>query len=185
MVLGSASRHAVSVALTWALVAASAAALLLFHDELGAMVPGAAGSPGPAVSVAKAEGPAEPERAGSVEIRAGRNGHFRTMAHLNGRGIEVMVDTGASLVALSYEDAQRAGVFVRPSDFTLRASTANGIARFAPVVLDSVSIGDIVVRDVQAAVSEPGRLDTSLLGMTFLRRLSRAELRRGLLVLEQ
>ena len=79
-----------------------------------------------------------------------------------------MVDTGATMVALSYEDAERAGVYVRPADFTMRVNTANGIARAAPVTLDEISLGDITVRNVRAAVSEPGRLQGSLLGMSFL-----------------
>ena len=68
-----------------------------------------------------------------------------------------MVDTGASIVALTYEDAERAGVYVRDSDFTQRVRTANGMARVAPVTLDRVSIGDITVRNVPAAVSERGQ----------------------------
>ena len=60
-----------------------------------------------------------------------------------------------------------------------------GVARVAPVVLDRVSIGDITVRNVPAAVSEPGRLATSLLGMSFLGRLQRVEMRAGTLVLQE
>ena len=89
------------------------------------------------------------------------------------------------MVALSYEDAERAGIFVRPSDFTARVRTANGIAKFAPITLDSVSIGDITLHDVEAAVSEPGRMGTTLLGMTFIGRLGRAEMSNGVLVLQE
>jgi aspartyl protease family protein len=63
-------------------------------------------------------------------------------------------------------------------------STANGVARVAPVTLDRITIGDITVRDVPAAVAEPGRLRTSLLGMTFLNKLSRFDMRSGVLVLQ-
>ncbi len=119
-----------------------------------------------------------------VEIAAARNGHFFTEAEIDGRPINIMVDTGATMVALSYEDAERAGIYVNASDFTHSVSTANGRARIAPVMLQSVSIGDITVRDVPAAVSEPGRLRTSLLGMSFLGRLSRFDMRSGLLVLQ-
>ena len=83
-----------------------------------------------------------------------------------------MVDTGASLVALTYEDASRAGIYVRDRDFTQLVRTANGIARVAPVTLDRVSIGDITVRNVPASVSERGMLGTTLLGMSFLKRLT-------------
>jgi aspartyl protease family protein len=58
------------------------------------------------------------------------------------------------------------------------------VARYASVKLDRISIGDITVRDVPAAVAEPGRLKTSLLGMSFLSRLSRFDMRSGLLVLQ-
>jgi aspartyl protease family protein len=121
----------------------------------------------------------------TIELQAGRNGHFNTQAEVNGRPIEVMVDTGATLVALSYEDAERAGIYLNNSDFSRAVSTANGVARVAPVTLDRVSIGDITVRNVPAAVAEPGRLKTSLLGMTFLSRLSRFDMRSGVLVLEE
>jgi aspartyl protease family protein len=120
-----------------------------------------------------------------VEIEAGRHGHFSTEAEVNGRAIEVMVDTGASMVALTYEDAERAGIYLRQGDFTQAVSTANGVAHFAPVTLDRVAVGDILVRDVPAAVAEPGRLRTSLLGMSFLKRLSRFDMRAGVLVLQE
>lgn len=121
----------------------------------------------------------------TVEIRAAGNGHFHTTAYVNGRPVDVMVDTGATIVALTWEDAQRAGLFVKDRDFRHKVSTANGTARVAAVTLDSVSIGDIVVRNVQAAVAEPGKLQTTLLGMTFLGELSRTEMTRGTLLLQQ
>jgi aspartyl protease family protein len=64
-------------------------------------------------------------------------------------------------------------------------STANGVARVAVVTLDSVAIEDIVVHDVRAAVAEPGKLTKTLLGMSFLGQLRRAEMSRGVLVLEE
>jgi len=97
----------------------------------------------------------------------------------------VLVDSGASIVALTYDDARRAGVFVRGSDYTQRVSTANGFARVAPVVLDRISIGAITVRHVPAAVTEPGSLATSLLGMSFLARLRRVDMRAGTLLLQE
>ncbi|HML29244.1 MAG TPA: TIGR02281 family clan AA aspartic protease [Hyphomicrobium sp.] len=124
-------------------------------------------------------------RSGTVTLPAGEYGHFLTEAEINGRDIDVMVDTGASLVALSYEDARRAGIFVNPSDFTHAAQTANGIARVAPVTISRIEIGNIVVRDVKGVVSERGASKRSLLGMSFLGRLSRVEMRGSTLVLEE
>lgn len=96
-----------------------------------------------------------------------------------------MVDTGASLVALTYEDARRAGIVVKPSDFTHTAQTANGIARVAPVTIPRISIGDITVRNVAGVVSERGASERTLLGMSFLGRLSRVEMRGSTLLLQE
>lgn len=120
-----------------------------------------------------------------VELAAGGNNHFFAEADLNGRTITVMVDTGASMVALTYDDARRAGIYPRDSDFTGRSSTANGIARFAPVDIDRVSIGGIEVRNVRAAVMEDGKLDTSLLGMSYLSKVGSVSMKAGKLVLEE
>ena len=121
----------------------------------------------------------------TVEIKAGTHGHYYASIEINGRPIDAMVDSGASIVALTFDDAQRAGVYIRDSDYTQHVNTANGLARIAPVMLDRVSIGDITVRNVPAAVSEPGKLMTSLLGMSFLNRLQRVDMRSGVLVLQE
>jgi aspartyl protease family protein len=120
----------------------------------------------------------------TVELKMGRNGHFFAKAELNGRDVDVLVDTGASMVALTYEDAERAGIRVTSNDFTGRSNTANGIARFAPVTIDQISIGNLTVRNVQGSVAEPGRLHVTLLGMSFIGRLKRAEMKDGVLLLE-
>jgi aspartyl protease family protein len=121
----------------------------------------------------------------TVSIAAADYGHFLTEAEIDGRSVNVMVDTGASLVALTYEDAADLGIFVRPSDFTHVVLTANGPARVAPVTISSISIGDITVHDVPAVVSERGKSGRTLLGMSFLGRLSSVEMRGGTLVLQE
>jgi clan AA aspartic protease (TIGR02281 family) len=63
---------------------------------------------------------------------------------------DALVDSGASILALTYDGARRAGLFVRDSDYTQRVSTANGLARAAPVVIDRISLGAIAVRNVPA-----------------------------------
>lgn len=123
--------------------------------------------------------------AGDVTLKAGDSGHFETEAEVNGRGIEVMVDTGATMVALTYEDAQRAGIFLTNADFTGSVSTANGKSKIAPIQISSISIGGITVRNVQGAVTEPGKLHRTLLGMSFLGRLSRVDMRSKTLVLHE
>lgn len=120
-----------------------------------------------------------------VELTVQRNGHFFADAEINGRTVNVMVDTGASMVALTYEDARTAGISLLDSDFTRTANTANGVARFAPVVIDRLSIGSVEVRDVEAGVMEQGKLGNTLLGMSFINKLGRFDMRSGRLVLEE
>lgn len=127
----------------------------------------------------------KPRPIGYVELDPDGRGHFNARVEVNGRSINAMVDTGATVVALSYEDARRSGVFISNSDYTARVRTANGIARVAPVTLPRVRIGDILVRNVKGVVSEPGKLDGTLLGMSFLGRLQRVEIRNGRLILQQ
>lgn len=122
---------------------------------------------------------------GDVTLRAGPHGHFETTAEINGRDVDVLVDTGATLVALSYDDAERAGIYLTPADFTHQTTTANGIAKVAPIMIGSISIGGITVRNIRGTVAERGKLSTTLLGMAFLSRLSRVEMQRGNLVLHE
>jgi aspartyl protease family protein len=110
-----------------------------------------------------------------VDLPVGRGGHFHANVEINGRTIPMLVDTGASYVALSAEDADRLGVITRPSDFTITMYTANGRAKAAPVRLHAVHIDTLSVYDVDAVVAQPGAMSSSLLGMSFLRRLTRFE----------
>jgi len=173
---------------SWMAVTAMAVFGFMHYDSIRASLDGALGGKAlPAVSTL----PGQPQRDaadthsdGTVELRSGRNGHYEARVDINGRALPVMVDTGASLVVLTYEDAQAAGVYVKPSDFTQPVSTANGTSRVAPVTLRQVSIGDITVRNVQAAVADRGLLKQTLLGMSFLSRLQRVDMRDGVMVLK-
>ncbi len=122
---------------------------------------------------------------GYVELDPNPHGHYETSLEVNGRRIDGMVDTGATLVALSHDDARRAGLIITNRDYTHRVRTANGIAKVAPVNLSRVRVGDIVVRNVRGVVSEPGAMKGTLIGMSFLSRLSRFEIRSGRLILQE
>jgi aspartyl protease family protein len=129
--------------------------------------------------------PAPAEHGGIVRVAANRNGHYVSKIEVNNRPVTAMVDTGATVVALRYEDARALGL-VSPGDkFDSRVRTANGEGRAKRVQLRSVTFGTITIRDVDALVLEQGALATNLLGMSFLRRLSRFEVQRGVLVLER
>jgi aspartyl protease family protein len=114
--------------------------------------------------------------AGSAEIDRGADGHWRTEARVNGRKIEVLVDTGATVVALTRDDAEAAGIDVRKLRFDARVRTASGTTRAADVTLEQVHIGNVRLRDVEAVVVERG-LPVSLLGMSFLSRLEQFHVR--------
>ena len=121
----------------------------------------------------------------SVRIEAQSNGHFVTEAMINDKAVEVVVDTGATGVALTYEDAEAMGISLSDADFTGVSQTANGESRIARVKLDEIRIGDVSVRDVDAFVAEPGKLFGTLLGMTFLKRLGHVDMRGNELILSQ
>ncbi len=127
----------------------------------------------------------QPDHGGLVRLTADRSGHYRTEAEINNRTVPVLVDTGATLIALRYEDARSMNL-VNPGDkFDVRVRTANGEGRAKRITLRSVTVGTITLRDVDALVSEQGVLATNLLGMSFLKRLARFEVQRGQLVLER
>ncbi|MDP9840557.1 aspartyl protease family protein [Neorhizobium huautlense] len=122
--------------------------------------------PGSAVVTTASDGSSE------VILHRAMGGHFQARMEVNGRTVPMLVDTGASSVVLSWDDARTLGLDPENLSFTVSVSTANGRAMAAPVRLDQMTIGPIVRRDVRAMVASEGRLDESLLGMTFLSTLS-------------
>ena len=120
----------------------------------------------------------------TVAIARGANGHFATDAMIDGRRLAFMVDTGASVIALREGDAARLGFFPARRDYTLRISTANGTVMAAPLALDRVEVGDLLVRNVAAVVLPDAALAQNLLGMSFLSQVH-WQYQGGKLVLEQ
>ena len=121
---------------------------------------------------------------GAMLIDADRHGHFRANVTLYGRQVRMLVDTGASSIALSWEDAQRLGVRPGREAFRSRARTANGEVWVASITIPSVTLGYVTIREVEAVVLEQGRLSESLLGMSFLGRVRTLEIGNGVLRLE-
>ena len=118
-----------------------------------------------------------------VALAADRRGHFSATIFVNGRQIEIMVDTGASAVALNGATARRLGIYPSRRAYTEMISTANGPINAAPVTLDEVRIGGIRLNDVQALVVPGKALPFNLLGMTFLSRLSSFQVSRDRMVM--
>ncbi|RIA47449.1 retropepsin-like aspartic protease family protein [Dichotomicrobium thermohalophilum] len=125
----------------------------------------------------------QPDR--SVTLKANALGHFSVTADINGMPVEMMTDTGATYVALTFKTALSLGLQPSELPFIKKTETANGTTAVAPVVLDEVRIGEIVVRHVDAVVTAPGRLRQNLLGMSFINRLSRFEMSGQQLTLTQ
>ncbi len=130
-------------------------------------------------------GTAQPVDDRTIALRRADDGHFYARVLINGTGVRFMVDTGATRIAITYEDAEQLGLRPHPSEYTLTTRTANGTGRVAPVALDRVTIGDVEVTNLNGLIAEPGKLHVTLLGMEFIRRLERFELRgRELLLVE-
>jgi aspartyl protease family protein len=128
----------------------------------------------------------QPTTSGRSQILDGdRHGHFKVEARIEGRHIDFIVDTGASLVIMRESDAARTGIRPSPSDYTATVSTANGKIKAAPAKLDRVEVGGITVYDVPALVLPDEALSQNLLGVSFLSRLKRYEYAKGRMVLEQ
>ena len=119
-----------------------------------------------------------------TELKAGHGGHFITSADINGTSIRVLVDTGATAVALSYEDARSVGLRPGSLDYTVPVSTANGVTQAARVRLKKVVIDGVSVDDVDGLVLPEGALEGTLLGMSFLGRLSSFRVEDGVLYLK-
>ncbi|MHB2166644.1 retropepsin-like aspartic protease family protein [Alsobacter sp. R-9] len=139
----------------------------------------------PGSGSASAAARSAPETGSVVMLAQDSRGHFMAQPQINGVRLSMLVDTGASTVALSAEDASRAGYFPSANDFRVSVSTANGVIKAAPVRIREMQIDRIRLQDVDALVMPSGRLQTSLLGMSFLKRLSSFTVNSGTLVLRQ
>ena len=106
-----------------------------------------------------------------AQVVKGADGHYWAEASIDGKAVRVLVDTGASVVALTRADALRLGVDPEPDAFTGKVQTASGVVRAAPVQLKTISVAGARVDRVEALVVEQG-LEYSLLGMSYLGRLS-------------
>lgn len=112
------------------------------------------------------------------------DGHFWTRADVSGTQVKFMVDTGASIVALTYFDAQRLGLKPEELDFDSEIRTAGGITYGAPVMLESIRIGKVEIKNVNAVILRT-ELEQSLLGMSFLGELNSYEVRQGQMIIRQ
>jgi aspartyl protease family protein len=163
-----------------------AAAVLTFSAYAARFADQATTAPPRAATVQPVARAPEPTRLGhSMMLDSDRQGHFKVEARIDGRRLNFMVDTGASLVVLRESAAAEVGIRPLPADYTATVSTANGKIKAARAKLDRVELGDITVFDVSALVLPDEVLAQNLLGVSFLSKLKRYEYANGRMVLEQ
>ena len=155
--------HVAIVGLAASAAVASAEGLITL-DKLG--------QPTPVVAAAAPTPDRPPAQDAAVAREA--DGHYWAEADVNGKRVRFLVDTGATAVALTLNDARRLGLDLDHLDFSQEVRTASGEARAAQVELAYVAVAGARVDKVQALVLDQG-LPTSLLGMSYLGRLSRFE----------
>jgi len=118
-----------------------------------------------------------------VTLIRSNSGHFEVSASINGKPVRFLVDTGASSVVLSYEDAINIGINPNRLSFTIPVSTANGRAMAATARIDVMAIGSISRSNKSVLVAAKGALNGNLLGMSFLGTLSSYEVRGDRMIL--
>lgn len=155
-------------AVTWLALGLGLVTLYAYKDELTPIATRVVGEllPGTAMTVETSAGGLT-----EVKIRKRLNGHFTAKVEVNGKPVSMIVDTGASSIVLTPEDAQTAGIDVEEMTFRVPVLTANGRTMAARIWLDDVSIGPLDRTRVEALIAQPGALSQSLLGMSFLSRL--------------
>ncbi|MBD8892338.1 retropepsin-like aspartic protease family protein [Roseibium litorale] len=118
-------------------------------------------------------------------VQMSPNGAYITEARLNGRRLTMLIDTGASAVALPERDARSMGIFILPSDYRIPVKTANGVVSGASATVRDLELGDVRLKDIPALILPDRALSTPLLGMSALNRLSRFHFSNDTLILVQ
>ena len=173
--------RAVRYLLTWAALGLMLVTSYTYRQELSGVIYRVAGELIPAGQTMVVGSEDKSERA--VRVRRRFDGHFSVRAAVNGEAMLLLVDTGATTVVLKPADAARAGVAKRDLSYTVPVQTANGLTYAAPVHLRTISIGPLVVHNVDALVARPGSVNENLLGMSFLMRLRSYEFSKDFLTL--
>lgn len=109
--------------------------------------------------------------ADSVVVTRSGDGHFAVLATVETKPLLFLVDTGASFVTLSFDDATTIGIDANALDYNVPIRTANGRMIAAAVTIERITVGTIERRQVKGLVAPAGLLDQSLLGLTFLNTL--------------
>lgn len=168
--------------LTWALSVAGAMAVgaLSYTQWLAPRLADDAPSLAVATAAPTTPGPRVPA---TLAVAADYRGHYIVHPSIENYRITMMVDTGASIVALTAADARALGIKRDASTRSMTLGTANGTIVGFRTMLREVRLGEIVVRNVEAVVLPEGALSMSLLGNSFLGKLRGYEVQTGRMVL--
>jgi len=120
----------------------------------------------------------------TLTVAPDANGHFSLTGEVDGTPVDFLIDTGASSLVLTYEDAERAGIDVGGLTFNRMVETANGMTLQARAVIGELQVGPLTLRNVPAGVAQQGQLFTNLLGMNVLSRFASWRVENGRLVIE-
>jgi len=120
--------------------------------------------------------------AGETVLPRADDGHFYADVTVDGGSAQMLVDTGATTVALTGEDADAAGVRWTENEIRPVARGANGTVLGVPVMLERVQLGQLEAQGIEAVVIPEG-LDVSLLGQSFLSRIQRVEIEQDRMLL--
>lgn len=121
---------------------------------------------------------------GEVMVPRAPDGHYYLNISINGQPVDFVVDTGATDIVLTRQDAARVGLPPEDLNFLGQAMTANGIVQTAMVRLDELELGPFVDRGVRASVNG-GEMSQSLLGMSYLQRFDSIQIADNRLILSR
>lgn len=140
------------------------------------------GAAAPTIAVAS-DAPAQDEGSfDPVTLDRREDGHFYATADIEGTAVTFLVDTGASMVALTGNDARALGLSWSQSDLQHVGRGVNGDVFGKPVMLENIAIGDVEIGNVRAVIIPEG-LDISLLGQSFLERIDNVRIEGGQMTL--
>jgi aspartyl protease family protein len=161
---------------TWGVIFAALILIYSYRDQFGVLGDRFAAELVPARGTET--GPA------SIAYSAEADGHYHVYGAIDGSSVRFLVDSGATDIVLSPDDARMLGLQPEYLDYTMEAQTANGTVRGAPIRVKTLKVGPIVMHDIPATVNE-AEMPVTLLGMEFLRRLKSWGVKNGRLTFEQ
>lgn len=134
------------------------------------------------VAVAELGLPAQVVEGGETRVPLAADGHYWLEAEINGTRANFLVDTGATLTALSSGTASAAGITPRSDRLPVTMNTANGEVRVSMTVIDEMRFGNVAARGLDAIIA-PNLGETNVIGMNLLSRLAEWKVQNGVLIL--